>query len=97
MIVYEVAATVREDVRDDFERFMIDRHIPDLIATGCFFGAAFEHAEPGIYRTRYESNSRDDLEQYLYTHAARLREQILESFPDGIQFERAVWETLASF
>ena len=96
-IAYEVAADVREDLRDAFERFMTERHIPDLMATGCFGEAHFERSAPGGYRTRYEAHDRAALDRYMKEHASRLRDHVAETFPDGITFEREEWETLANF
>lgn len=96
-IAYEVAAEVDEKFRDEFERFMIERHILDLMATGCFREAHFERAAPGRYRTRYEANDRKALERYFNEHAARLRAHVAENFPEGIIFGREEWETLGSF
>ena len=96
-IAYEVAAEVPEDLRGAFERFMTERHIPDLMATGCFRKAHFETSAPGKYRTRYEAHDRASLEIYMERHAIRLRAHVAETFPEGITFERKEWETLASF
>ena len=96
-ISYEVSAEVRDDLRGAFESFMIERHIPDLMATGCFREAHFERRAPGKYRTRYEAIDRSSLERYFEEHAARLRSHVAETFPEGISFEREEWETLASF
>ena len=96
-IAYEVTAEVGEEFRDEFERFMIERHIPDLMATGCFREAHFESAATGRYRTRYEAIDREALGRYFSEHAARLRAHVSGTFPEGINFAREEWETLASF
>ena len=96
-IAYEVNAVVEEEICGAFENFMTGRHIPDLMATGCFREAHFERAAPGRYRTRYEAIDRSSLGRYFNEHAARLRAHVLEIFPEGITFEREEWETLASF
>jgi hypothetical protein len=54
MITYEITATVRADLCDAYERYMRDRHIPDLLATGSFAGATMARSSPGRYRIRYE-------------------------------------------
>lgn len=96
-IAYEVAVVVREDLCGTFESFMTERHIPELMDTGCFREAHFERSAPGKYRTRYEAHDRAALDRYMREHAARLREHVAETFPEGIGFEREEWETLASF
>ena len=43
MVVYEVTATVDLERCEDYEVFMRERHIPDLLATKSFIGASFEN------------------------------------------------------
>ena len=97
MIDYEVTAIVPDGLRDAFERFMIDRHIPDLIETGCFASASLLRSEPGRYRARYAAYDRESLDRYMTQHAERLRAHVAETFSEGIKFEREEWEILASF
>ena len=97
MIVYEVRAIVRDDLTEAYERYMRDRHIPDLMETGSFVAATFERAEPGRYAIRYSSPDRETLDQYLAEHAHRLRTDLLEHFPEGIELSRTELEVIASF
>lgn len=97
MITYEITATVADHLCADYERFMIQRHIPDLLATGSFTSASFSRSLPGRYRIRYEAHSRESLDQYLAAHALRLRAHIAEAFPEAIEHTREEWEVLHSF
>ena len=96
-IIYEITAQVREDLVDTFETFMIGRHIPDLMATGCFSGATFSSSGDGRYRVRYEAHDRASLDTYLNKHAANLREYVMETLPDGLDISREEWEVIAAF
>jgi hypothetical protein len=87
MLIYEVTAVVAGAVREEFERFMAERHIPDVLATGKF-AAAFFAGSDGLYRIGYHCNSRDDLETYYAEHAAALRADVAERFPTGIELSR---------
>ena len=42
MVTYEVTTTVDPRLVEAYERFMRQVHIPDLLATGCFHGAALD-------------------------------------------------------
>lgn len=97
MITYEITATVADELLDRYEKYMIERHIPDLLATGAFSGATFSRSSPGRYRIRYEAHSREALDEYLKEHAPRLRAHMLESFPDGVELFREEWEVLDVF
>jgi len=95
MVTYEVTATVREDLCAAYERYMRERHVPDLLATGAFLGASFGRSSPGRYRMRYEARSRADLDRYLREDAPRLRDHVNEVFPEGVSLAREEWTVLA--
>lgn len=97
MITYEITATVRADLCDAYERYMRDRHIPDLLATGSFAGATIARSSPGRYRIRYEAHDRESLERYLGEHAPRLRRHATDTFPEGLQLTREEWTVLAAW
>ena len=94
MVFYEVTALVAPHLVEDYERFMREDHIPAVLATGCFRGAAFARADPNRYRMRYEALSGEDLERYLATYAPALREDFAARFPEGIAVSREVWVAL---
>lgn len=95
MVTYEITATVREDLRDDYLSYMRERHIPDLLATGAFASASLSRSSPGRYRLRYEAHDRDSLDRYLADHAPRLRAHALERFPEGVELSREEWDVIA--
>ena len=94
-ITYEITATVRPELCEAYERYMRDRHIPDLLATGAFDGASFGRSSPGRYRVRYEARGRAALDRYLAEHAPRLRAHFVEAFPSGVELAREEWTVLA--
>ncbi len=97
MLTYEITATVRPDLCDAYERYMRERHIPDLMQTGAFAAASFSRSAAGRYRIRYEARSRGELDSYLATHAPRLRQHFTDTFPAGIELSREEWTLLESW
>jgi hypothetical protein len=94
MIIYEVTAVVEARLAETYERYMRQDHIPDVLASGCFQSADFASAASGRYRMRYEASTDKDLERYLATHAARLREDAASRFPEGVVLSREVWTAI---
>jgi hypothetical protein len=94
MIAYEITATVSDSLTAAYEAYMIDRHIPDVLATGCFTGASIARGEPGSYRIAYIARDRATFDSYIAKHAAGLRDHFNSQFPEGITLSRSVWETL---
>jgi hypothetical protein len=97
MVTYEITATVRADLRDAYERYMRQRHMRDLLATGAFARATLSRSAPGRYRVRYEAHDRAALDGYLREHAPRLRRHFSETFPDGVELTREEWTIIASW
>jgi hypothetical protein len=97
MVTYEITTTVDPQLVEAYERYMRQVHIPDLMATGCFQGAALTRSALGRYRVRYEAPTEADLERYLATHATRLREDFASHFPEGLTVSREVWIAIQSW
>lgn len=94
MLTYEITAIVRADLCDTYERYMTDRHIPDVMQTGAFIAATFSRSEPGRYRIRYEVLSREAMDAYLAAHAPGLRQHFADTFPSGVELSREEWTIL---
>jgi hypothetical protein len=97
MVTYEVTTTVDFRLVGAYERYMRQVHIPDLLATGCFHGAALTRSATGRYRVRYEAPTEADLERYLAIYATRLREDFASHFPEGVTAAREVWIGIQSW
>ena len=97
MLRYEVTVTVRDDLRARFEEYFTSRHIPEILATGCFTDIRFDRSDGGVYRTVYHATSRADLDRYLQVHAASFRADFATHFPEGCTPSRENWTALAAW
>lgn len=97
MIRYEVTVAVHPDLAAEFESYFVAKHIPEILATGCFLDIRFERADSGAYRTVYHSANRGDLDRYLAEHAARFRADFLRHFPDGVTPSRENWTEIRTW
>ena len=97
MIIYEVTAVTADDLSEDFEAYMRGEHIRDVLATGYFTGASFFRTSGNRYCIRYEVRSQEDLDQYLASHAPRLRADFLTHFPEGVEVSRETWQEVERF
>ena len=93
-LVYEVTAIVEVGLAEGWERYMRERHIPDVLATGCFTGASLARASGGRYLIRYHLAARADLERYLAQSAPALRAEFAARYPGGVALTRETWELL---
>jgi hypothetical protein len=97
MIIYEITTTVAPQMVEKYEQYMRERHIPDLLETGYFSGAAFTCSTENRYRIRYEAFNKEALDKYLTRDAERLRADFLAHFPAGVELSREVWEVLQTW
>jgi hypothetical protein len=96
MLIYEITAKVDDALVENYENYMTERHIPDVLATG-HFAAAFFAKNGNIYRIGYRADSREQFDEYIETHADRLRADFAEHFPTGVEVERQVLEIVELF
>ena len=96
-VVYEITATVQADLAADYEQFMRDEHIPELLATNLFTDAELMSDGNGSFRIVYVCGSRADLESYLTKFAAAMRQKSLDRFPSGVEASRAEWNVLETW
>ena len=94
MLLFEVTAEVPADARAAYVRFQTERHIPDVVATGCFASATLEEDADGRFRASYVARSAEALERYLSDHAPALREHFVAHAPAGVRVTRATWRRL---
>ncbi|EQC25594.1 hypothetical protein SDRG_16526 [Saprolegnia diclina VS20] len=97
-VVYEVVVTCEPAVADRLAEYMTERHLPQILATGCFSSIAFEQSTLHSYRTRYLADSQLDLDRYFAEHTAALRDDFAKHFPSGItSVERVNWNVLRTY
>ena len=94
MIIYEVTTDVEPASIPAYEAYMRDRHIPDVLSTGCFVRASIARSTQGRYRIRYVATSMDVLDRYLGEHSQQFRDDFAEHLGASVQVSREVWSEL---
>jgi len=98
MVSYEVTQVLEDlSLADAFAEYMRNKHVREVVATGCFLDGRFEQTAPDVFRSRYTAASQEELDRYLAEHAAPLRADFLEHFPSGVKLTRHVWTEQARF
>ncbi len=86
MLIYNVTINVDEAIHDDWLSWMLDQHIPEVLATGKFTKALMTQVlvkedMGGItYSVQYSCRSRESLERYYAEDAPGLREKTSKRF-----------------
>ena len=97
MFTYEVLVEATILTAEAFEAYMLGKHLPEILATGCFVDITFERASSTRFRTRYRAAKREDLDRYLLEHSPVFRQDFLEHFPEGLKAQRELWEAVQTF
>ncbi len=102
MIIYRVTVAVNKDIENDWLKWMIEIHIPDVIKTGYFIDWQFEKQilpdnspDKTTYIINYCANSISDYQQYSEREAPRLREEHNKKYSGKFQASRIVLTTLS--
>jgi hypothetical protein len=94
MVVYEVTMDMEPAIAGRVERYMREKHIPEILATGCFASIELERGSDTRLRTRYAARTRSDVDRYLRDHSPRFRADTAAHFPTGLTASREVWSTV---
>ena len=97
MVIYEITAVVETKLVEAYEKYMRERHIPDLLKTGYFQNALLTRSGKNRYRIRYQASNQSALDEYLTNDAETLRADFLAHFPKGVELSREIWEVLRVF
>ena len=91
MVRYEVVVQAAAELSEKLEEYMRRKHIPEILATGCFIRIVFQRGEGSRFRTSYTAETRADLERYLAHHTAEFRSDFQAHFPRGVAATREIW------
>jgi uncharacterized protein YxeA len=96
MVIYEITAVVDSDLAPEFEVYMAETHISQVLASGYFTSATLSR-NGDKYRVQYEADHLSKIDQYLELRAPILRADFARYFPMGVQLSRDIWEVQAEF
>lgn len=96
MITYEVTLNVVPERAERLDNYMLDKHIEEVVATGCFTSATY-YRDGDRRRTIYEAENRETLDLYLRDFSTKLRDDFAEHFPEGVTPSREEWTAVCRF
>lgn len=99
MIVYNVTVKIEKDIQTDWESWMKETHIPDVLATECFTDAQLRRLlideEDGItYSVQYRTKSMDEIHHYQKNYASKLQQEHKERYEGRYVAFRTLMEQL---
>ncbi|MGB0509910.1 MAG: DUF4286 family protein [Flavobacteriales bacterium] len=79
-VIYNVTVSVEPDIQAQWLSWMLEVHLRDMLATGCFLGFRFSELSGAedmgpTYTIQYELAGPEDLERYEKEHAPAMRQK----------------------
>lgn len=100
MIIYNITFKVDHESIEDWMNWQKQIHIPEMIATGCFYDHRFyellEHEEEDgkTFVIQFYASSKNDYEKYLQNFAAGLRQKSKSKWSDHVVSFRTLLQNL---
>lgn len=88
MLIYNVTINIDDSVHDEWLHWMMNKHIPDMLATKKFVGAKIcrvmvEEEHGGTtYSIQYTTQNREMLQRYYLEDAEKMRSEGNQLFPN---------------
>ncbi|MDB5193382.1 MAG: hypothetical protein JWQ96_2945 [Segetibacter sp.] len=79
MLIYNVTTKVEWPVAEEWLQWMQEKHIPEILATGCFEKhqllrlLEIDEEEGPTYAAQYYATSKDDFDMYIAKHSNAFR------------------------
>jgi len=100
MILYNVTVGIDNSIEAEWKKWMIEVHIPDVIATGQFvdhkFFKVLSHDEPNSssFSVQFFAKSKENLQVYQENFAEKLKQDHQEKFANKFVAFRTILETV---
>ncbi len=100
MIIYNVTVNVDDEIREEWVKWMLNIHIPDIFETGLFVDFRFtkvlvEEESGTTYATQYELNDLESFRLYEELYAPKLRAETQSKFGNKIVAFRTLLELIS--
>jgi hypothetical protein len=97
-MIYSLHIQVEKELCSSWLHYMKEKHIHEVLATGCFTSAEFYQLDEDecSFRVDYQVNQKEELEHYFACYATRLREDHLHHFPNGVEVTRTIWKPIST-
>jgi hypothetical protein len=100
MFVYNVTIKVREEIKKEWLQWLQEIHIPEVLATGCFYEATIlqlleiDDSEGPTYAVQYKAESKGAYNQYVDKYAASLKQKSYDKWGDAFIAFRSVMQVV---
>jgi len=102
MIIYSVTVSVEKSIAEDWRTWMLDVHIPDVLATECFTSFSLQKIlEPVVdenmvtFNVQYSAKNMEVYDLYRTLYAPKLQKEHSKRYENRFVAFRTILEKLA--
>lgn len=99
-MIYNVTVKVEKGIAAVWLQWLMEVHVPEVLATGCFTGAKIlkicdiDESDGETYAIQYGTNTRSDYENYIANHADLLRKKSFDQWGNKFVAFRTLMEVI---
>lgn len=99
MMIYSVSCTVNTEIAEAWQRFFLEKHLADVVNTGCFTKYSFRKKESDdtattTFVSEYYYEKAEDLERYNQHYAPALKAEVGEKFAGQFECQRTLFQVI---
>jgi hypothetical protein len=100
MIIYNVTIKVADNIADAWLNWLLNEHIPEMMATGCFSGhkvvrlLEVDDTEGPTYAIQYNADSKADYNRYIELFASGMRQKSFDKWGNSFIAFRSVMQVV---
>jgi predicted TIM-barrel fold metal-dependent hydrolase len=99
MFIYNVTVSIDKDVHDEWLQWMREKHIPDVMSTGCFkenrLVKVLNTPDEGItYSFQYTFEEMAHYEKYQNEHAKKMQADVKQKYDNKFVAFRTILEII---
>jgi hypothetical protein len=100
MIIYNVTVKVENSIADDWVKWIMEEHIPEIINTGCFQKGSLlrllecDDSEGPTYAVQYFAESKSQYNTYISQFSEKMRQKGFEKWGNKFIAFRSVMQVV---
>lgn len=98
MFIYNVTVKVDWSIHDAWVPWMLNEHMPEMVATGCFTHSQLvrllqtDEREGPTYAAQYFAESKPDYNRYIEIYSAAIRQKYFDKWGDRVVAFRSLMQ-----
>ena len=98
--IYNVTTNVNWPIHEAWLQWMLQIHIPDIMATACFKKyqvvriLEIDETDGPTYAIQYHAQSRSDYNRYIELYAAKKREAVIDTWDGQVTVFRTLMQVV---